>query len=160
MANPCRSSERNIEWNSTSRSSTGTGASVARPGETLQDGERFNLPMRFMDAEARAVADALAQKYGRFHTHFSDGTPDHTSPHKPGYRFADIDDAAKIAADEAYEERSRRMETAWQRKGEQQQDASAAPCVRIPSMNCNEMRKPLTMSATRECATRGGTTER
>lgn len=56
--------------------------------------------------------------YG-FSPTFSDGSPDHTSPHRPGFRFADTADAGKIAANEAYEARSRRLESGWQRKGEQ-----------------------------------------
>jgi hypothetical protein len=91
--------------------------------EMLKDGERFIMPMAFMDAQARDVRDVLAEKYGGgFSPTFADGTPDHTSPHKPGYRFADTDNAARLAALDAYAARSRRMEMAWQRKGAQKQD--------------------------------------
>jgi hypothetical protein len=45
-----------------------------------------------------------------FRTRFSDGSPDHTSPHRPGYRFADCD--ARDAAEDAYRERSRRLHNA------------------------------------------------
>jgi hypothetical protein len=60
-----------------------------------------------------------------FQHKFSDGSIDHTSPHRKGFRFADTDDADRLAADEAYQERSKRMATAWQRKG-QQHDAGGA----------------------------------
>ena len=53
----------------------------ARPGEVLADGERFALPMQFMDMDHAA--------YG-FRSHFSDGSTDFTSSHRPGYRFADM----------------------------------------------------------------------
>jgi hypothetical protein len=36
---------------------------------------------------------------------FADGSTDHTDPHRPGHRFADVDDAARIAAHDAYEDR-------------------------------------------------------
>ena len=59
----------------------------ARPGEVLADGERFALPMQFMDHAA----------YG-FRSHFSDVSVDYTDPHKPGPRL-DVGDAARLAAD-------------------------------------------------------------
>ena len=80
-----------------------------RPGEIPADGETVHIPVTLMD-------------HAGFHPYFSDGSPDHTSPFRPGFRFADTNDAARIAADEAYTERSRRMETAWQRKGKQEHD--------------------------------------
>ena len=74
-----------------------------------------------------------------FHTHFSDGSPDHTSPHKPGYRFLDVDDAAKIAADEAYEARSRRMADGVEAQGRAQADADAtARLVRTPAIDASQ----------------------
>jgi hypothetical protein len=75
----------------------------------LPDGGSMHVPTGFYD--------------GRFRATFADGTPDHTSPHKPGYRFADTDDEARIAANDAYEARSRRMETAWRDKGDVKADA-------------------------------------
>ena len=72
----------------------------------LPDQATMHVPMGFYD--------------GGFRPTFSDGSPDFTSPHRKGFRFADVNDEAKIAARIAYDERSRRMETAWQRKGEQQ----------------------------------------
>jgi hypothetical protein len=77
---------------------------VARNGDTI------SFPMTMMDHAA----------YG-FTPSFADGTRDFTDPHRPGYRFADVNDAARIAADEAYRERNQRMSSAWQRKGEPQQ---------------------------------------
>lgn len=78
-----------------------------------RDGEQIHFSTMMMDAAA-----------GRFHSHFSDGSPDHTSPHRPGYRFADLYDNARLAADAAYEQRSIRMADAWRHKGAPQ-DASA-----------------------------------
>jgi hypothetical protein len=85
----------------------------ARKGEMLQDGERFIVPVTLMDAQARAVRDALAAKYGGFVDHFADGSVDHTSPHRPGYRFLDTNDPARVASEEAYRARSARMQDAW-----------------------------------------------
>jgi hypothetical protein len=63
-----------------------------------RDRDRISFPMTAMDAAA-----------GRFHAHFSDGSPDHTSPHRPGYRFADTNDPARLAAESAYRERCQDM---------------------------------------------------
>jgi hypothetical protein len=81
-----------------------------RPGEVPADGETVHIPMQFMD-------------HGGFHPYFSDGTPDHTSPHRPGWRFADTTDAARLAADEAYEARRERMHYANRRR----QDGTGDP---------------------------------
>ena len=51
-----------------------------------------------------------------FFQKFSDGTPDFTSPHRKGFRFADTNDADRIHAEAAYRERSKRMEDAWRDK--------------------------------------------
>jgi hypothetical protein len=71
----------------------------------------------------RYIADHSA--YG-FHSTFADGSPDHTSPHRPGYRFADTSDAARLAADEAYEQRRERMHYTTNRR-RHQQDANEPP---------------------------------
>ena len=83
-----------------------------RKQRAAADGERFRFTMQMMDAAG-------------FRPFFADGSPDCTSPHRPGHRFADTDDAAKIAAEEAYQERSRRLQDAWRNKGEQQREDSA-----------------------------------
>jgi hypothetical protein len=66
-----------------------------------------------------------------FTSTFSDGTPDHTSSQRPGFRFADTNHSARLAADRAYEARRRRLENGWRSKGTPQQhgnkDARAAP---------------------------------
>jgi hypothetical protein len=73
-----------------------------------RDREHIHFPVTVMDA---------MQALG-FRSTFSDGSPDHTSPFKPGYRFADTNDEARIAADRAYEARRERMENAWRTKGD------------------------------------------
>jgi hypothetical protein len=75
-----------------------------RKQRMLPDGATMHVPMGFYD--------------GGFRQTFADGSPDFTSPHRKGFRFSDVDDEASIAADQAYEERSRRMESAWKRKGQ------------------------------------------
>jgi hypothetical protein len=91
----------------------------ARKGEVLADGERFSLPMQFMDATAREVADHLAA-YGANRVVDGFGVP---AGHKPGFLYdsasAHLHDAVAIA----YEQRSARMRGAWRHKGEEQQDA-------------------------------------
>jgi hypothetical protein len=86
------------------------------------DGQRYSFTMMMMDAA----------RFG-FTPTFADGTPDHTNPHRKGYRFSDTDDPDRADAEQAYRERNRRMETAWRRKGEQQdetRDHRAAPRTR------------------------------
>jgi hypothetical protein len=84
-----------------------------RKKRVVRDREKISFTMQMMDAAN-----------GRFVDHFADGTPDHTNPHRPGHRFLDTNDPAKLAAQEAYDARSRRMETAWRRKGEQHQQGN------------------------------------
>jgi hypothetical protein len=72
----------------------------------LPDGARMSVAMGFYD-------------------HFSDGSPDYTNPHAPGFRFSDTDDPARVAAQQAYDERNKRMATAWMRKGEPPQQVDA-----------------------------------
>jgi hypothetical protein len=61
----------------------------ARKGEVLADGERFVLPMQFMDHDHAASG---------FYPTFSDGSLDSTSPHRPGFRFLDMGDHTYGAA--------------------------------------------------------------
>jgi hypothetical protein len=76
-----------------------------RKKRVARDREQIHFPVTAMDAMR-----------GSFHPTFSDGSHDHTSPFKPGFRFADVGDAARLAADEAYEARRERMENAWRTK--------------------------------------------
>jgi hypothetical protein len=73
------------------------------------------------------IADHAA--YG-FSPYFADGTPDYTSPHRPGYRFLDTDDAARAAADAAYAQMRSRLTDAWRRKDERPAAAKEAPPTR------------------------------
>jgi hypothetical protein len=41
---------------------------------------------------------------------FSDGSPDFTDPHRPGFRFLDTKDSAKLAADTSYWEMVARLD--------------------------------------------------
>jgi hypothetical protein len=59
-----------------------------------------------------------------FHQKFADGTTDHTSPHRKGFRFADTDDADRLAADEAYEQMRTRLSDAWRRKHDAKAEAN------------------------------------
>ena len=93
-----------------------------RKQRVAADGERFRFTMQMMDAAG-------------FRAAFADGSPDHTSPHRPGYRFADTDDAARLAANDAYEERRERMANAWRNKGQQHDANSDAPPPRTASLD-------------------------
>ena len=83
--------------------------------QVLPEGARAHFTMHMMDNAA----------FG-FGPTFSDGSPDHTSPHAPGYRFADVGDPNRLAAEQSYRARSRRMEDGWRRKDEQK-DAAPRP---------------------------------
>jgi hypothetical protein len=88
-----------------------------RKKRVARDREQISFPMTAMDQAAFA-----------FNPTFSDGSPDFTSPFKPGYRFLDVNDAARLAADAAYEARSERMQNAWRTKGDVKADTrDAAP---------------------------------
>jgi hypothetical protein len=80
------------------------------------DGERISFPMTMMDHRA----------YG-FSPSFADGTPDYTDPHRPGYRLSDSDDPHRLAAEEAYATRNRRMASAWRDSKGDPQIASHDP---------------------------------
>jgi hypothetical protein len=75
----------------------------ALQGEVPADGETVHFPQTFMDDEG-------------CRPYFSDGKPDDTSPHRPGYRFADIGDAAVLAASEAYERKRSMLSYASRRR--------------------------------------------
>jgi hypothetical protein len=77
---------------------------VRRKKRVLPDGARAHFTMQMMDHAAFGFAAT-----------FADGTPDHTSPHRPGHRFADVDDAGRLAADAAYEARRQAMHYANKR---------------------------------------------
>lgn len=69
---------------------------------------RDRLRRKRMAADGERISFAtISDKAPGFRTHFSDGAPDLTSPHAPGFRFSDVDD---IAADQAYIERRTRMD--------------------------------------------------
>jgi hypothetical protein len=57
-----------------------------------------------------------------FTKQFADGSPDFTSPFRPGFRFLDTNDANRIAANDAYEARRQAMHYANKRRRQQQQD--------------------------------------
>lgn len=79
------------------------------------DGERITFA---------TISDHAA--YG-FSKTFSDGSRDFTDPYRPGYRFLDVDDAGRIAAQEAYDARSKRLSENWRRKDQQQQSDDTKP---------------------------------
>jgi hypothetical protein len=87
-----------------------------RRGDLLADGERLNVPLTFMDANTRAVHDALASK---------------TQPRygfRRGYAFADALRASHDACEDAasaYDARSERLQNAW-RKDHQQDGGHAS----------------------------------
>ena len=55
------------------------------------------------------MGDFVHAAYGFFPT-FSDGSLDSTSPHRPGFRFLDTKDSAKLAADASYREMVARLD--------------------------------------------------
>jgi hypothetical protein len=100
-----------------------------RKKRVLPDGDRIHFSMTMMDNAA----------FG-FFPRFSDGSPDFTNPHRPGHRFADTDDAARLRAEEAYQERSRRMSDGWKHKGEQRSDDARVTSRAHPQRTLDELR--------------------
>jgi hypothetical protein len=75
-----------------------------RKGEILADGEKFSLPMQFMDSQLR---DTLVEKYGGGAVRVVDaaGLP---AGNKPGFLFDHSNVLADSAAEPAYRERVER----------------------------------------------------
>jgi hypothetical protein len=78
----------------------------ARRGETLADGERFSLPMTFMDAQLR---DALVEKYGDAAIRVVDtaGLP---AGHRPGFLYDHSKAFGNSPGDVAYREKLQRLD--------------------------------------------------
>src|SRR5262249_56197628 len=81
-----------------------------RKQRVLPDGARLHFPY---------IADHVG-----FRPTFADGSVDHTHPCRPGFRFADIDDTTKRAADAAYEARRERLSNAWRTKDDVKAEAN------------------------------------
>lgn len=77
---------------------------VRRNKRVLPDGARAHFTMQMMDHA------------GGFVPTFADGSPDFTNPHRPGHRFADVNDEARLAANDAYQERRQRLHYANKRR--------------------------------------------
>ena len=107
----------------------------------LPDGASMRVQMQFMDG-------------GSFRRTFSDGSPDLTSPHRKGFRFADTNDADRLAARDAYAEMVKRKTDAWRTRG-QQQDADESERtprgVRAPTL---DEARAAADAAYRECCER------
>ena len=71
------------------------------------------------------IADAA---YG-FSPHFSDGAPDLTHPNQKGFCFADVDDAAKLVADQAYEQMRTRLDYRHRQQGGASNHGSRPPTL-------------------------------
>jgi hypothetical protein len=69
-----------------------------RRKRVAQDREQIHFPMTVMDHAAFGLRET-----------FSDGSPDFTDPHRPGFRF-DTKDSAKLAADASYREMVARLD--------------------------------------------------
>jgi hypothetical protein len=81
-----------------------------------EDGNKRRKKRVARDRERITFATISDQAFG-FRPTFADGSLDHTSPHRPGHRVADTYDEARIAANDAYEQRRERMANAWRNKG-------------------------------------------
>ena len=78
----------------------------------------------------------LADNAYGFHSTFADGSPDFTSPHRKGFRFADVNDGDRAAANDAYEQMRTRLSDAWRRKDERSVATKEAP----PTRRLDELR--------------------
>ena len=71
-----------------------------------------------------------------FHRIFSDGCVDHTHWSRPGYRFADTNDADRIAANDAYEADAYAfVERRWRNKRVLTPEKSDAAPPRAPTLD-------------------------
>jgi hypothetical protein len=89
----------------------------ARKGEVLADGEKFSMPVQFMDA---AVRDALRQKFG-WHDHQPQGG------FRRGYAYTDTTPPRDVqdAAAEAYEAKRAYLQNAWRKNHQDAADDDA-----------------------------------
>ena len=87
----------------------------------MPDGATMHVPMGFYD--------------GRFFPTFADNSPDHTSPHQPGYRFADTNDADRLAADDAYEQMRQRLSNTWRDKRVLVAEKRDTAPLRVPTLD-------------------------
>jgi hypothetical protein len=85
----------------------------------LPDGARAHFTMQMMDHAS----------FG-FRRRFADGSVDHTDPHRPGYRFSDVDDADRLAAERAYAERLQRRDYRTRQQTHDQVADRSAPHTR------------------------------
>jgi hypothetical protein len=76
----------------------------------MPDGSKAHFTMQMMDHAA-----------GFSHT-FADGSVDHTHWSRPGFRFADTNDAARIKANDAYEQRRQAMHYDAKRRRKQEEE--------------------------------------
>jgi hypothetical protein len=113
----------------------------ARRGEVLADGERFSLPMTFMDAQ---LYDALIEKHAG-----PARAAGALAGHRPGFLLLDRDSVLVDAATEAYEARTRRMATAWQRRhADHQNDHRGGH----QDLACGREARPATLDEARAAA--------
>jgi hypothetical protein len=75
----------------------------ARKGDVLADGERFSLPMQFMDSQLRDELVAKHRDGGAVRVVDTAGMP---AGHRPGFLFDSTNSLADAAADAAYLERT------------------------------------------------------
>lgn len=72
--------------------------------KVARDGEKISFHMQTMDAACG------------FHRVFSDGSVDHTHWSRPGFRFADVSNTDRTAANDAYEAMRQRLNDGWRNK--------------------------------------------
>jgi hypothetical protein len=100
-----------------------------RKKRVARDREHIHFPVTVMDAmQARA----------NFHSTFADGSVDHTSPHRKGFRFADTSDADRLAANDAYEARREQVHYANRRRV--QRDGNEPPPMSTPTLDALRIR--------------------
>jgi hypothetical protein len=115
----------------------------ARRGEVAGDGETVHFGMQFMDGTARAVRDALAEKFGPYTRDDDMRNDQRPRGYVRGYAFADAPVVARTledAATQAYEERSARMSNAWRHKSDAQADEDNAAPPRARTLSLDALR--------------------
>jgi hypothetical protein len=104
--------------------------------DAIQTHITFGDHLAIVDEARGGSSLSIGDSRMSFHSHFSDGQPDFTSPHRPGYRFLDNNDADRLAANAAYEQMRQRLNAAWRNKDAPGADnRDAAPSRRTLSLD-------------------------
>jgi hypothetical protein len=112
----------------------------AKKGEILADGERFSLPMTFMDAQMR---DELAAKYRSDNAVRIVDAAGQPAGHRPGFLFDANNALGESAAEVAYRERCAQLDakTRKRRRPDDDEDDDEAGAARREPVSWEERQR-------------------